>query len=337
MKKHIDLFAGIGGFSYAFDQVFYEEKNHHIFVENDPFCTAVLKKHWPEAEYHGDIRKFVADARSEEQRGLSGVERKTVSPSGEIHLLTGGFPCQPFSHAGQRKGTEDDRYLWPPMLESITLFKPRWIIVENVPGLVTWNDGLVFETVCSDLEKEGYEVQPFIISACAVGAPHRRDRVWIVAHASGKRAGSQSGTTTNKEGRTGKSGRASLRQTHRTLGTGGFNTANKNATDSEGERDRGRGSKKRGVQWEGVQQKKQRRSSSRRKGERCIVQWNRNWQEVALATCHDRMDDGFPRWMDGVAISATRHRRERIKACGNAIVPQVAMKIMQAIKQEQLF
>src|SRR3972149_1627611 len=100
----------------------------------------------------------------------------------QCDLLTGGFPCQPFSQAGRRRGTDDDRYLWPEMLRVIQLTKPTWIIGENVGGFITWNEGLVLQQVCLDLEGEGYEVQPFIIPAVSVNAPHRRDRVWVVAN-----------------------------------------------------------------------------------------------------------------------------------------------------------
>lgn len=189
---HLDLFSGIGGFSLAVDTIFHEQKNQHIFVEWDPFCQAVLKKHWPEAEYHSDIRAFVADSRSEKPHRLSSKQGEEVAKTRDCYILTGGFPCQPFSHAGRRKGTDDDRYLWPPMLEAITIFRPEWVIAENVAGLASWNEGLVLETVCADLEREGYEVQPFIIPAVAVGAPHRRDRVWIVAHSDGRRRDAQS-------------------------------------------------------------------------------------------------------------------------------------------------
>ena len=183
---HIDLFSGIGGFALAAEMVW--DNVRHTFVEYDPFCQEVLKKHWPEADLHGDIRKFVADAKKgrREGRQVSIRKRRSLEASGDSerpYIITGGFPCQPFSAAGLRKGTADDRYLWPVMLECITLYRPRWVIAENVAGLATWNEGLVLETVCTDLEKEGYEVQPFVIPATAVGAPHRRDRVWIVAHA----------------------------------------------------------------------------------------------------------------------------------------------------------
>lgn len=186
---HYDLFAGIGGFSLALDNVFGKGNTKHIFVERDEFCQLVLKKHWSEAKYYSDIYDFVADAKHKRLEGCE--QNKTTGYPGQCNgehgdkaqiILTGGFPCQPFSSAGRRKGTDDDRYLWPAMLESIRLIRPNWIIAENVAGLVTWNEGMVLEQVCTDLESEGYEVQAFIIPACAVNAPHRRDRVWIVAH-----------------------------------------------------------------------------------------------------------------------------------------------------------
>ncbi len=96
-------------------------------------------------------------------------------------IITGGFPCQPFSVAGKRKGTDDDRYLWDETIRVIRECKPRWFIGENVEGIINIQEGVVFETVCTDLESEGYEVQPFIIPAAGVGAPHRRERVWIIA------------------------------------------------------------------------------------------------------------------------------------------------------------
>jgi len=120
------------------------------------------------------------------------IRKKKINPAeagkqafdgleGCIDILTGGFPCQPFSQAGKRRGTDDDRYLWPEMLRVIRLAKPRWVIAENVRGLLTMQNGMVFEQVCLDLENSGYEVQPFIIPAVAVNAPHRRDRIWFVA------------------------------------------------------------------------------------------------------------------------------------------------------------
>lgn len=101
---------------------------------------------------------------------------------GGVDIISGGFPCQPFSHAGKRKGTDDERHLWPEMLRIIREVQPTWVVGENVSGIVNWDGGLVFEQVQADLETEGYEVTSFILPACAVNAPHRRDRVWFVAY-----------------------------------------------------------------------------------------------------------------------------------------------------------
>jgi len=293
---HYDLFAGIGGFSLALDTIFHEQKNEHIFCEWEAFPTAVLKKHWPDATYYGDIADLVADTDSQRrERERREDERRRRQFSGEVQdkeqglvIVTGGFPCQPFSHAGRRQGTSDDRYLWPSMFAVIRNVRPDWVIAENVRGLVTWNDGMVLETVCADLESEGYEVQPLIIPACAVGAPHRRDRVWIVAHTV------NSGQRRKKQGSNGTSD--SVPQEHR----------EEDGSSRKPQRTVGNGYNHR--------------------------PWEADWREVALATCHDGVDDGLPRQMDGVTISASRHRKERLKACGNAIVPQLAMEIFKAIK-----
>lgn len=180
---HIDLFSGIGGFAVATEMVW--DNVEHIFCDNEPFAQAILKKHWPNSPIYGDIRELIADTEKKQWKKRLRLERdknkKDPEPS-RPHILTGGFPCQPFSSAGRRKGTKDDRYLWPEMFAVIRNTKPTWIIAENVYGLTTWNEGMVLETVCLDLESEGYEVQPLIIPACAVGAPHQRKRVWIVAY-----------------------------------------------------------------------------------------------------------------------------------------------------------
>lgn len=194
---HYDLFAGIGGFSLALEEAFNEAKINHIFCEWEHFPSAVLKKHWPNGIFYGDIADLVANtnsqrykssvAETEAARRSNLCSRARSDENETLTILTGGFPCQPFSHAGRRKGTADDRYQWPNMFRVIQNVKSDWVIAENVRGLVTWNDGMVLEQVCTDLESEGYEVQPFIIPACAVNAPHRRDRVWIIAHAKNKR------------------------------------------------------------------------------------------------------------------------------------------------------
>lgn len=178
---HGSLFSGIGGFDLAAEWVGWQ----NLFnCEIDPFCQTVLKHHFPDAEQFTDIR--TADFARYKDR---------------LDVLTGGFPCQPFSTAGKRKGTEDDRYLWPEMLGVIRTVRPRWIVGENVYGIVSWSDGLVFKQVCVDLEAEGYEVQPYVLPACGVGAPHQRYRTWFVAHSAGDRDSGRPAEVRQENGR----------------------------------------------------------------------------------------------------------------------------------------
>ena len=152
---HYDLFAGIGGFSLAMEEVFNEAKINRIFCEWAEFPTAVLKKHWPDGISYGDIADLIADTDSKRHKSSvtePEAERRSNLCSGAggdknetLTILTGGFPCQPFSQAGRRKGTADDRYQWPNMFRVIQNVKPDWVIAENVRGLVTWNDGMVLE------------------------------------------------------------------------------------------------------------------------------------------------------------------------------------------------
>ena len=164
--KILDLFSGLGGFSLGL------ERTGHFktvaFCDNDKFSNLVLQKHWKGVKIYNNVKEI-----TKERLEADGIE----SPN----IITGGFPCQPFSVAGKQKGTSDDRHLWPEMFRIIKAFKPRFVIGENVRGIINIQDGMVFETVRTDLESEGYEVQPFIIPASGVGAPHRRERVWIIA------------------------------------------------------------------------------------------------------------------------------------------------------------
>ena len=165
--KILDLFSGLGGFSLGL------ERTGHFktiaFCDNDKFSKLILDKHWKGIKIYDDVREITKEKFKED--GIPFPD-----------IITGGFPCQPFSVAGKQKGTSDDRHLWPEMFRIIKAFKPRFVIGENVRGIINIQDGVVFETVCTDLESEGYEVQPFIIPAAGVGAPHRRERVWIVAN-----------------------------------------------------------------------------------------------------------------------------------------------------------
>jgi DNA (cytosine-5)-methyltransferase 1 len=159
---HGSLFSGIGGFDLAAEWMGWENIFH---CEWNSFGQKVLKYHFPNSISYDDITKT-----------------DFTIHRGRIDILTGGFPCQPYSMAGKRLGKEDERHLWPEMLRAIREIQPRWVVGENVLGLVNWSGGLVFHEVQADLEAEGYEVQPYVLPACAVNAPHRRDRVWFVAY-----------------------------------------------------------------------------------------------------------------------------------------------------------
>lgn len=163
--KHAALFNGMGGFQLAAEMIGWENV---MSCEIDEFCNTITKYYWPNCIQHGDIR----------------TTDFTIW-RGKIDILTGGFPCQPYSLAGSRKGKEDDRHLWPQMRRAIREIQPTWIVGENVRGIVSWNNGLVFDEVQADLEAEGYEVTPFEIPACGIGADHIRERVWFLAHSSG--------------------------------------------------------------------------------------------------------------------------------------------------------
>ena len=185
---HGSLFSGIGGPEIAAEEMGWKNMFH---CEINPFGRKILDYWFPNSKSYEDITKT-----------------NFTEWRGKINVLTGGFPCQPFSCAGQRKGAEDDRYLWPEMLRAIREIQPDWVVGENVAGILSMvqpgsetalgreeslfgevdrkrilhRQEYVVETVCNDLEREGYSVQPVVIPACAVGAPHRRDRVFFIAH-----------------------------------------------------------------------------------------------------------------------------------------------------------
>ena len=177
VMRLLDLFSGIGGFSYAAEKLVggYETV---AFCEQDEFCQQVLRKHWKDVPIYDDVRTIDA------------------TRLGTIDIVAGGFPCQAVSQAGLQKATEDDRWLWDEMLRIIQDCKPRWVIGENVVGLININQGILFEQVQTDLEKEGYSVQSVVIPAASKNAPHRRDRVWIIAHSN---INSQSNESVNEK------------------------------------------------------------------------------------------------------------------------------------------
>lgn len=157
---HLDLFSGIGGWALAAK---WAAINTVAFCEKDKFCRKVLNKNFPDIPVAGDIKGFY--------------------PQEKYNLITASMPCQPFSVAGKRKGKDDDRYLWPETIRIIKQCKPTWVVIENVVGIVA----MELDNMLTDLETQAYETRQFIIPACAANAPHRRDRLWVIAHLNSQR------------------------------------------------------------------------------------------------------------------------------------------------------
>ena len=325
---HIDLFSGIGGFSLAAESARFKTI---LFCEIDEFCQKVLKE-----RFWGIVANSIDNGHSggySETRGKvgQGQQGRMFQSEGENRiipiipdirnidgtkfsgatLLTGGFPCQPFSQAGQRRGKDDDRHLWPEMLRVISEAKPTWVVGENVAGiksmevedssldLDTEDDNekggfsrytIILDEICSQLENIGYEVQPVIIPACAKNAPHRRDRVWIIANS----------TTPGLP----QSQKSQLRESL-------FDV----------ERDDRTNRYPNGINVQGTGKEQDSQESFGLYGGENYT-WEENWLEVAARFC--RVDDGLPSWVYS-------DRVKRLKALGNAIVPQVAYEIIKGI------
>ncbi len=276
---HGSLFSGIGGFDLAAEWMGWENAFH---CEWNEFGQRVLKHYWPKAVSYGDITK-------------TDFSRW----NGTVDVISGGFPCQPYSQAGKRLGKEDERHLWPEMLRAIREVSPRWVVGENVRGLVNWNGGLVFEEVQADLEAEGYEIQPFLLPACAVNAPHRRDRIWFCAFRD----------TTNTDSAPTKY----AIQTGRDVPASSLRKKGNAANTAERKR--------------------------KEPQQRDTTGMGREWQQVPGDSFGDfpsqspicSGNDGLSGELDGITFS--KWRNASIKAYGNAVVPQVVHQIFKAIQE----
>jgi len=294
----IDLFSGIGGFSLAGHWMGWETIQ---FCEIDKYCQKVLAKNFPDVPIHDNIKT------------LKGEQIK-IKPN-EPTILVGGFPCQPFSVAGKRKGNKDARHLFPEMLRIIREVRPKYVVGENVAGIVSWDGGLVFEEVQSDLEAEGYEVQSFILPAVSVGAPHRRDRVWFVAK------------NTNCKSNGGLQTERSKRK-HRDF-SATSEVENGSVTNSSSIGCRGRCKQcetDKYKKWKIYQEVKQYRYGIWSKTKGCGQSDKKprssipNWEQFPTQSPICGRNDGVSNRMD------------RLKCLGNSIVPQVAFEIFKAIQ-----
>jgi DNA (cytosine-5)-methyltransferase 1 len=338
----LELFAGIGGFGLAGHWAGIETVCQ---IEIDPFCQKVLAKNFPNAKKHGDIKTF------------NGTEYR-----GTVDIISGGFPCQPYSSAGKRLGKEDERHLWPEMLRIIREVRPRWIVGENVFGLVNWSGGMVFDEVQSDLESEGYEVQAFVLPAAAVNAPHRRDRVWFVAYAGNNgsitaevrqsvgerndrdkageneaeqvRMGCNVAANANEERRKGQQRKGKRAQEYEQP----FTSEVKDATDAaqtNSEQPVSARTRRDGIAggsvWNAANTTKGGGSSGTQDkiGKLGRQRFNKHdkritWNEATSEPALCGVDDGVSAGLD-------KNRNKRIGALGNAIVPQVAYQIFASI------
>lgn len=344
---HASLFSGIGGFDYAAALLGWI----NIFdCEIDAFCRKVLEYHFPNSVHYGDITKQIF----KEWRG-------------KIDVISGGFPCQPFSLAGQRKGADDNRYLWHQMLRVIREIRPTWVVGENVAGILTMvqpgaevevggqaslfgedyrkrvlhRQEYVIETICRDLEREGYAVQPLLIPACAVGAPHRRDRIWFIAHRT------NAGTETMQF--TGKNGIYAVGTSSHTDGDR-YTSCGTSCRIEKERRERAAMSGQRGGRCErfngldgfsriaadpyGKRQKygnDQRTERWSEPDERFKTQYSSSiWEKFPTQSPICSGDDGLSGRLDGITFS--KWRQESVKAYGNAIVPQVSYEIFKVIE-----
>lgn len=331
---HGSLFSGIGGFDLAAEWMGWENVFH---CEYDPFCQKILKHHFPNSKLYEDIKTF-----------------KATKYRGRIDILTGGFPCQPFSTSGKRRGTEDERNLWGEMLRIIQEVSPRYVVGENVRGLLNWSGGVQFEQVCADLETEGYDVTPYLLPACGKNAPHRRDRIWFVAQNTDKNgrrsnkrkeesnvrrfgnivAGNNVGLSTND---------AEVRTTSNTNITSTGTDVRGMSGSSEEIRGRKESFVSRPLCSDGdasdttcVRRGEDVGGSNRKSDEFIENGKGTNWQNFPTQPPICGGDDGLPKELDGITFS--KWRKESIKAYGNAIVPAVVFEIFKAIqKMEESF
>jgi len=287
--KILDLFSGIGGFSYGFEMANLGETI--AFVEKDEFCQKVLRKHWKDVPIIDDIRK------------VNGKDFGTAT------IISGGFPCQPFSVAGKRKGKDDDRYLWDETIRVVAECKPKWFIGENVDGIVNISNGAILRQIQENLEKEGFQVQCLVIPASSIGAWHQRKRVWIIGQNVSDTQQQRWGDQSSRGHR--ELGEKSREKEKRTRNKSSFCTSprsskrgtNENVSDSDKQRTQIQTGKQPGIKvFRSTEQKS----------------W---WQTQSKLR-------GVP---NGVSYELHSDRVKRIKALGNSIVPQIAQLIGESI------
>ena len=329
MLKVLDLFSGIGGFSLALESTGHFETI--AFVEKDEFCQKVLAKNFKDIPIEGDIRNVKGNRY-------------------EADVITGGFPCQPFSVAGKRKGTDDDRYLWDETIRVIRECKPRWFIGENVEGIINIQDGMVLRQVQDDLEEEGFEVRCLIIPASGKGAWHQRKRVWILGHSNNSHESQEQSISQRKQrsdtsrvcnatdSNSGVRGRGRAVEQGRANKVWGFYSTKEEQpeydiwSEAVGCNAVLRKEDVPNTTSGGWQSPESERGQVLRRGSN-----DREWaegtrQEVGQETWWQTESRvcGIPH---GVSYELDKNRAKRVKALGNSIVPQIVYEIGNAIAE----
>ncbi len=300
MLKVLDLFSGIGGFSLGLERTGGFETV--AFCEIEDYPRRVLAKHWPDVPCHNDVRELTADA------------------VGHIDLICGGYPCPPFSLAGKRRGAEDDRHLWPEVKRLVASIRPRWCLFENVAGHISMG----LDEVLSDLESEGYTAQTVVIPACAVDAPHRRDRVWIMAHSEGG-----GGRNVSKDQREARREINAPSDTSSSFGRDDKPRNREAMADATRKLQHGSGKSRDGCR------------QPTNSGED-VADDNRNGLHQAgegIAKAGGDGIVGIARWLPEPPVGRVAHgvprRVDRLKSLGNAVVPQVVEMLGAAILEAE--
>ena len=343
MLRLLDLFSGIGGFSLGMEAT--KRIKTIGFVEKDKFCQKVLQKNFKNIPIEEDIRNV-----------------KGSNYAADI--VSGGFPCQPFSVAGKRRGKDDDRYLWDETIRVVAETKPKWFVGENVEGIININNGLVLRQVQTDLEKEGFQVQCLVIPASGIGAWHQRKRVWIIAHSDSNRNRDEIRESYGEEKKIQREHREKNSTSRKSIGTNANDVPNSNSrlrrgrrTEQESRaneiwrfytpkeeqteqhlrskavrcdalpREDVQNTNSIGLQGHSLQSDNLQKKDKSRKIFNSSFKKQQTWWQTQSKLC------GVPH---GVSYELDKDRSNRIKALGNSIVPQIAYEIGKAIVDAEI-
>jgi len=290
MLRHLDLFSGLGGFSLGLEATGGFETV--AFCDIEKFSRKVLKKHWPNVKQYKDIKELTYEQ----------IKEDTLAP---IDIVTGGYPCQPFSIAGSQRGEKDTRHLWPDMFRIVKECKPTWVIGENVSGHIK----LGLDTVLQDLESEGYSVRAFSISASSIGANHQRERVWIVAHSNLENT-RQHGRRIESTWDTESIGSRASEETEWSSDSNKINGSSAGASIVGESSD---------TNSQGLQGRRSEQQLRKDETER-PTSWDSWWESEPSV---GRVANGIP------------HRVDRLKGLGNSLVPAIPFIIGQSILREE--